>query len=216
MIIDPVDAYDATPHAQKSDTHVKDASVLEEAPLHSLPHDNSTPPSLNDTSPMVKRKRGRPRRQIPSLETNPLEIEPKRRLRRRRPAGLNEATPPAQMADIDFNDPSVLDKSPAHSLLDGNAIPSFSTKNPSPTEHQNNGRPQHQIKAIDTDPLKIETDHEPRRRRKPARAQTEDPWALLSKTPAITPSSPFKPHKARPPVQKQVINLSCCPYKPFH
>jgi hypothetical protein len=215
VTIDPVDTYDATPQGQNSDTYVEDASDLDEAPLHSFPDNNSgAPPPLKDPSPVVKQKRGRPRRQIPAVETNSLKIELKRELRRRRPTGLKEATPAAQKPDTEFNDTSALDESPAHSFLDGNAIASFSAKSPSPTEHPKPGRLQHQTPAIETDPLKIDTRGKQRKGR-PSGAQTEDPWVILSKTPSITPSSPVKPCKARLPIQKHVINLPCCLYKSF-
>jgi hypothetical protein len=127
------------------------------------------------------------------------------------PVDTYDATPPAQKPDADFKDASALDENSTHSFPDDDSIPSFSAKDPSSIVPRKRGRPRRQIPAVKADPLKIEPKRELRRRR-PAGEHTEDPWVILSKAPSITPLSPKKPHLARPPTQKPVIDLPSCPY----
>ena len=72
------DEYDAT---HLPNTISEDASILDETPMLSTLDDRSM--WSKDPSSTVPRKRGRPKRQIPAIETDHLEIEPKRRLRSR-------------------------------------------------------------------------------------------------------------------------------------
>jgi hypothetical protein len=113
----------------------------------------------------------------------------------------HEATPPPPPSDADVFDRSPM---PGPSSLDDNPMP---LKGPSPIPHRKRGRPRRQILAIETDLPEIE----PRRKLRsqiPLRAATDDPWAILSKAPMVTPSSPNKPHKARHQAQKPVNDPS--------
>jgi hypothetical protein len=92
---------------------------------------------------------------------------------------------------------------------------SIHSKDPSPTAYRKRGRPRRQIIAIETD----QPEAEPKRK---LRSQipagpgtlTDDPWAILSKAPSITPMSPNKPRKARHQGQKKKpVNDPFCSFQ---
>jgi hypothetical protein len=131
------------------------------------------------------------------------------------PVDIYDATPPAPNLDADVNPGSVLDENPTQSSLADNSILSCSANDASPIVgrgrggRRSRGRPRRQIPVVETHPLQ----NEPKRKlrsQKPAGADRDDPWVMLSKAPLLTPLSPKKPLKA--PTQKAVNDPSCCPY----
>jgi hypothetical protein len=86
-MIDPVDISDATLPVLNLDTDFNPASALDD------PSQSSLGDSMLSCSTKERRSRGRPRRQIPAVETHPLQIEPKRKLRSQRLAGAEGDDP---------------------------------------------------------------------------------------------------------------------------
>jgi hypothetical protein len=74
-MIDPVDISDATLHVLNLDTEFNSASALDN------PGQSSLGDSMLSCSTKECRSRGRPQHQIPAVETHPLQIEPKHKLR---------------------------------------------------------------------------------------------------------------------------------------
>lgn len=105
----------------------------------------------------------------------------------RDPIDPYDASPPA----LTYFDPPIMDENPTNPFLADN---SSSEKRPSPIVGRSRGRPRRQNPAAETQPPKIEPKRQLRSKRS-AGSNGDDPWALLSKAPSITPSSPTKPQK---------------------
>jgi hypothetical protein len=101
----------------------------------------------------------------------------------------------------------IVDENPKHSFLGDKC----SAKGQTPTVGRSRGRPRRQIPTVETH-MKIE----PKRKLRShinAEAGAEDPWVMLSKAPSITPFSPKKANKARPPRQKPVNDPFVFPHE---
>ena len=118
----------------------------------------------------------------------------------RDPIDPYDASPPA----LTYFDPPIMDENPTNPFLADN---SSSEVHPSPIVGRSRGRPRRQRPAAETHPPKIEPKRQLRSKRSTG-SNDDDPWALLSKAPSITPSSPTKPQKARTSVQKPVNNFN--------